>query len=439
MDNKISEINMLTFLPRYKRLFPIFVSLAVIITGIFTIFTEPYIDRFLGNILPSYSSYSHLLHDIAISLWSACFITVVTILWSTRPLENIAENDRNSLELKNKDEQRMEKLLGFFRTQQKMNDLTSAHLENIVKETDAAAHGIIGEAKEVDSMMTSLLNDISFLRSQSANISEERSTAVSDNKEVAASLHNYIEKRINETRTDFETARTLSENASSMIDMVQLLKDISDQTNLLALNAAIEAARAGDQGRGFAVVADEVRKLSTQSEKAATQVGKAIRLMATDIETKFSSKLTSQTYKQESELLENLEQQLSRLEESYNQMASMNTHILEKVGESSRGVSTRFLELLANIQFQDITRQQIEHVLKVLSYTNDHLERISDGAKKGETSIPEYDINEVSRLYVMQKQRDIHKMVIDASSSRRPSSKTGKTKVPEEVGEITFF
>ncbi|PXA93350.1 hypothetical protein DMC47_22300 [Nostoc sp. 3335mG] len=70
--------------------------------------------------------------------------------------------------------------------------------------------------------------------------------------------------------------RSLSDVATTIEEMLTLIRGLAKQTNLLALNAAIEAARAGTAGQGFGVVAGEVKSLSRQTEAAAGQIAQRV-------------------------------------------------------------------------------------------------------------------------------------------------------------------
>ena len=69
----------------------------------------------------------------------------------------------------------------------------------------------------------------------------------------------------------------MSNASQKIVEMMELINEITFQTNLLSINAAVEAARAGEQGRGFAVVANEIRDLAKRSGAASKNIQALVR------------------------------------------------------------------------------------------------------------------------------------------------------------------
>lgn len=438
---------------KYRWLFPVLVFATAMGTWLLVFFLHDYMLGQMKIFLPYKTSIGREACMSALfAILTAVAILLVSIKFIGMPLNEAAEKEKDVLDelLVTSDsfKRKAGKLQRFFESHFKFNDLTRSHLADIVKETDAAADRIIGQAQGVDQSMTGLLNTLSELRGQSDAIEAQSKETMSDNVQAIARLREYIDRRLVDVEKDYKVVHALSGQARSMTKLVQLLKDISDQTNLLALNAAIEAARAGEQGRGFAVVADEVRKLSGQSEQAASQIGEAIVKMADDIETEFSDKLDKQTHQHESAILSEFEKHLSRLEEGYKRLDSLNNQILVEVGASSEEVSSKVIELLAHIQFQDITRQQIELIIRAFADLENHIRAMEGNCASDRNCCPggvcrvaEFSVDHMLDYYVMEKQRDIHRNAVSAAGESRQKAagteNVSKQK-PQESG-VTFF
>ena len=106
-----------------------------------------------------------------------------------------------------------------------------------------------------------------------AAAAEEMATSVNEIGRQVQDSARIAGTAVEQARKTDDRINELSQAASRIGDVVNLITSIAEQTNLLALNATIEAARAGEAGRGFAVVAQEVKQLASQTAKATSEIG----------------------------------------------------------------------------------------------------------------------------------------------------------------------
>ncbi|AXO13504.1 methyl-accepting chemotaxis protein [Thalassospira indica] len=169
---------------------------------------------------------------------------------------------------------------------QSMSEIIERETDNIISEVGFQAGRTNDVAQAMESDASELSQLVERITATTEVASSNVATVASATEELQASSHEIAERihktndiasqavtRAQETST---TMGSLSETATEIGKVVDIVKRISDQTKMLALNATIEAARAGDAGKGFAVVANEVKNLATQTEKAILDINAQI-------------------------------------------------------------------------------------------------------------------------------------------------------------------
>ncbi|HEB91905.1 MAG TPA: hypothetical protein ENI94_00215 [Gammaproteobacteria bacterium] len=161
---------------------------------------------------------------------------------------------------------------------------------------------------------------------------------------------------------------------STVEKMLGEIDGISSQTNLLALNAAIEAARAGEAGRGFAVVADEVRALSLRSNEFSSQIRTEYAKTRNSMDQ--ASVIVARMASRDMEMTLNSKDRVAELMQEVTNINTGMADQLREVSDMSEEIGQNVAIAVRSLQFEDMTRQLVDHMRKRLQAFHEFLDTV---------------------------------------------------------------
>lgn len=365
-----------------------------------------------------------------------------------RSLETlVAERDENLLAHENL----LRKILDLVPLIQKQLESVINHTEQSAIQIGDKVRFIYEKAQENLSEANEISNQFSGKVVRSADGGERLSlSAVLTNAlQLLKEMTEMLEENGNLNVEFSKSIAAILENTASINKITEDIQYISDQTNLLALNAAIEAARAGEHGRGFSVVAEEVRKLSDRTNQASNDITLIVGKVNDSVQN------ISNSLKGNLEKTNNKKASVDNAVSSLLQTAKESTDVFTKLVHSSvvssESVAVNIDQIVLSLQFQDITRAEIQGAVNPLKQigvmANDMVTRAglkitADGVKRAMTTNsakPAEAIAQTSPVPVQQAAPVIPPAPIPQAPAAADSSAPAEDQKAASGGDVLFF
>lgn len=229
-----------------------------------------------------------------------------------------------------------------------------------------------------------------------------------------------MQDTLKEIQQNFSILTSFFSKTLSMIsDVVSQLGKVDDFagnidkigkiTNILALNASIQAAHSGDAGLGFKVIASEINALSKNSTQSIHEI--------TGITTDLTSKVNvikeelEIVYKQSTEIEHRTNELFQHTTERINDTLQDIAEKINAIATDAEHLTKEVSKIVVSIQFQDITRQRIEHVITPLSSIQTDIIGMIDKLINKELSsistVLTTSRDELLKQYTMESEREI--------------------------------
>jgi methyl-accepting chemotaxis protein len=187
---------------------------------------------------------------------------------------------------------------------------------------------------------------------------------IKESEDGIGSYRKLIEELVGQNKENMNRFNTVDDKLLQIFQALKSVEDIAQQNKVISINLSIEASQMGAEGKGIKVIISEIQKLNQSTNNFIQQINGIIKSFK-----EYNQKLVEQLNKESAGMIENIESTLRLSEQNINTLIHSYqniTALFNKMNESNQKVNQDMDAVIESLQFQDITRQQIENVIEFL-------------------------------------------------------------------------
>lgn len=316
----------------------------------------------------------------------------------------------------------VKRLQAFIASVPNLTEILQAQLTETNGVTETAALAILLRLAEVEAEAARLMSSMEASKVRAASLYGNAQALIGESRQNLDQMETYRHQRGQQVQEEGAAIQSVVAQVAELKTLTSAIREVTRMTNMLALNAAIEAARAGEAGRGFAVVAGEVRHLSKKIESAAVRIEESIAQVDETVNHKFVAMLAQHRNEDETTWISTLASTMIRLSGDFEAAVGELDGLTQNTHGAVSSIRNAVIDVLGQAQFQDTTRQQIEHVQNGLAMCGQRMSHVEQGLA-GDWTEP-LDIESLDEVvetlrasYTMQSQHTTHHAVVGGKSA----------------------
>lgn len=247
-------------------------------------------------------------------------------------------------------------------------------------------------------------------------------TAQEINKQSAQITNSFTDERINQALTDLKTAfitinQQISETENyincvtrSFHKIIELVNDSTEhlkgfdrlikRLRMFSISTRIESERLGSNGRGFLVISQDIDNLTADIHDKSNLIKNNTKLLTTNLKQTIDFILLNDEKRRNESIIvtDEIVRNIDSISNKYEQAGKDLLIVTEISGKISSSIS----EIVASLQFHDITRQQIEHIINALNEVIAVIRKISETGKTTQPNNFENEINYLYQILILQ-------------------------------------